>query len=105
MSFQTMADLSQDENFRERVTACATQQALIFKDDGRADIAALADAIVISSVNATGLIPLVAVAPNFVDVTDQLTIPDEDILAAVQAQWPVYAAVAYPPPEAPPAVE
>jgi hypothetical protein len=99
MSYQSRADLAQEPNFRERVTACATEQALVFKDDGRPDIAALADAIILNPVNATGLVPLVASAPDFVDVTDQTTIPDGEILAAVQAQWPVYAGVAYPPAE------
>lgn len=97
MTYQTRADLAQDESFRERVTACATEQALVFKDDGRPDMAALANAVIVNPINATGLVPLVASAPNFVDVDDPSTVADGDILAAVQAVWPVYAGVLYPP--------
>jgi hypothetical protein len=102
MTYQSRADLAADASFRERVTACAVEQALIFKDDGRPDIAALADAIILGPTNAAPLVPLVATSPNFVEVTDQTTIPDAEILAAVQAVWPTYAALAYP---APPPVE
>lgn len=96
MSYQSRADLSQNATFRERTVTCCQEQALIFKDDGRPDIAALADAIIRSSSNALPMVDLVALAPNFVDVTDPSTVQDADLLAAVQATWPTYAAVAYP---------
>ena len=96
MSYQNMAALSFDSAFRDRTIACAKEQALIFKDDGRPDMAALADSIIESPSNAQGLVELVCVAPGFGDVTDPATIEDGEILSAVQAQWPTYAAVMFP---------
>jgi hypothetical protein len=92
-----MAALADDEAFRDRVITCCTEQALIFKDDGREDIAGLARNIIASPSNAQGLFEIVCVAPNFRDVTNSSAVPDGDILAAVQANWPTYAAVLYPP--------
>jgi hypothetical protein len=104
MTYATRAALADDPGFRARVTACATEQALVFTADGRPDIAALADAVILSDANAGPLVDLVAISPNFVDVDDPASTTDEDILAAVQATWPTYAAIAYPAP-APPAGE
>jgi hypothetical protein len=105
MSYSSRAALSADPGFRSRVTTCCVEQALVFTDDGRPDIAALADAIVLSHANAGPLVDLVAVSPNFVDVEDPATVTDPDILAAVQATWPTYAAIAYPAPEVAPAAD
>jgi hypothetical protein len=101
MSYASMAALADDAAFRDRVLTCAKEQALIYKDDGRADIKALADQVIINEANASGLFELVCVAPNFRDVTDPSTTTDGDILAAVQANWPTYAAVLYAPPSVP----
>jgi hypothetical protein len=95
MTYATRAALTFDSTFRDRVIACAREQALIFKDDGRPDIAALAESIIESSSNAHGLVDNVVMAPNFVDVEDGSTVEDPEILAAVQAAWPVYAGVLY----------
>lgn len=96
MTYQSMAALSFDAAFRDRTITCAKEQALIFKDDGRPDMAALADSIIESPSNAHGLFELVCVAPGFTDIDDSSTITDGDILAAVQAQWPTYAGVMFP---------
>lgn len=96
MSFQSQSDLTRDEKFQQRITACAVQQADIFKNDGRADIAQLATAIIVNPVNATGLIPLAAAAPDFRDSTEP-QVSDGQILSVVQAIWPTYAAALYPP--------
>jgi hypothetical protein len=74
------------------------EQALVFTADGRPDIAALADAVILNDANAGPLVDLVALAPNFADTEDPATVTDPDILAAVQATWPTYAAIAYPAP-------
>jgi len=95
MSYATRAALGFDAAFRDRCIACAREQALIFKDDGRPDMAALADSILENGGNANGLVDLVIMAPNFADTTDSSTVADADILAATQAQWPVYAGVVY----------
>jgi hypothetical protein len=95
-----MSALAHDEAFEGRVTACCVEQAQIFQNDGRADIAALAHTIIAESSNARGVFVLVCSSPNFRDVTDQSTAPDADILAAVQAAWPTYAGALYPQPPA-----
>jgi hypothetical protein len=99
MSYASRAALANDPGFRSRTTTCCVEQALVFTNDGRPDMAALADAIILSDANAGPLVDLVAVSPNFVDTTDPATVEDGDILAAVQATWPTYAAVAYPAPD------
>ena len=96
MSYANQAALSADEAFESRVTSCCIEQALVFKDDGRADMAGLARTIITDPSNARGVFELVCVAPNFRDITDSTTAPDADILAAVQANWPTYAAVLFP---------
>lgn len=96
MSYSSMAALADDTVFRDRVLTCCTEQALIFKDDGRPDIAGFARAVISSPSNALPLHELVCVAPNFRDVTNGAAVPDGDILAAVQANWPTYAGIAYP---------
>jgi hypothetical protein len=99
MSYESRALLAADAGFRSRATICAQEQALIFTADGRPDIAALADAIILNDGNAGPLVDLVALAPNFADVGDPAAVQDADLLAATQAAWPTYAAVAYPVPE------
>jgi hypothetical protein len=101
MSYETMAALSADETFKGRVTACCQEQALIFKDDGRADIASLARVIIADPSNAAGVFELVCVSPGIKDAADSASVTDGEILAATQAAWPVYAAVLFPQPDVP----
>lgn len=97
MSYANTAALSANPSFIARNRACVTEQALIFKDDGRADIAALAHAVIVDGPTvAANMLPLVCGAPGFGDVTDQSEIDDAMLLSAVQAVWPTYAAAAYP---------
>ena len=98
MSYQNQAALAADEAFLGRVQECCIEQAVIFKNDGRYSIAALAVAVIQTPQKSRGVFELVCVAPNFVDVTDPATIADADILAAVQANWPTYAEAEYPEP-------
>jgi hypothetical protein len=100
MSYASMGALADDPGFLTRVTSCASEQALIFKDDARPEFANLATAIIQTPGNARGLFELVCVSPSFREVTDSASVPDADILAAVQSVWPVYGAAVYPnPPE------
>jgi len=101
MSYENQARLTFDAAFRDRTLACSKEQALVFVNDGRPDIAALADAVIANSGAAQGLFDLVCVSPGFGDVTDSSTITDGDILSAVQAQWPTYAAAVYEQPDTP----
>lgn len=76
MSYETQADLSQDGEFRDRVAACAAEQAT----QADADLAGMqptgwADAHVW----------FIAGSPGFGDKTNE-EITDGDILAAVQAE-------------------
>lgn len=98
VTYLTQSRLADNADFRDRVLTCCLEQALIFKDDTRREFYMLAKQFIQSPQSAVGLFELVCVAPNFRDVTNQTEIPDNDILAAVQANWPVYGAVIYPEP-------
>lgn len=100
MSYANQAALAADEDFLARVTSCCKEQALVYQNDGRPDIAGLARVIIAEPANAKGVFELVCVAPGFGDATDSTTIQDPQILAAVQATWPTFAAVLFPQPEA-----
>jgi hypothetical protein len=102
MSYESQWALTYDDPFVSRGRAALTNQAAIFKDDARADMAALADAVMRSEPPA--LFPtwqsLIAAAPGFADAVDtggggidSTVIDDEQILAAVQALWPTVAAL------------
>lgn len=102
MSYANSAALATDEAFTGRVTTCCVEQALVFQNDGRPDMAALARIIIGDPSNAQGVVNLVCVAPGFGDSADGASIDDPSILAAVQAQWPTYAAVMFPQPASQP---
>lgn len=95
MSYANQAALTVNADFQARVSACAVEQANIFKDDGRAEIAALANMVLLSG-NASGMVPMICGLPGFGDVTDQSAITDGQILSAVQNVWPTYAALVFP---------
>lgn len=97
MTYQSMANLAQDNDFRERVFSCCLEQALIFKDDGRPEFKNLANAIIGTPAAAQGVFTLVCVSPNFKEVTEPSGVPDIEILSAVQANWPVYGTVMFTP--------
>lgn len=96
MSYESMSALHEDAAFRDRVLTCCVEQALVFQNDGRADIAALARTVIASPSSAVGIFNLVCVAPDMHDVTNGQQVADGTILSAVQAQWPTYAAVTNP---------
>lgn len=88
MSYQEMNDLYRDDKQRGRMGACIRQQALIFSADGRADIAALGNAIVGGSAeDIDAVIAAVSTGPNW-DTVDE----DQALLSAVQSVWPAVAA-------------
>lgn len=101
MSYANQAALAADKEFEARVTSCCVEQALVYQNDGRPDIAGLARVVIAEPSNAHGVFVLVCVAPGFGDSTDSSAIDDPSILSAVQAQWPTYAAVMFPQPEPP----
>jgi hypothetical protein len=104
MSYLTQWRLAYDDEFVSRSRAALTQQAEVFKDDDRADIAALATSLLTAANPQESLtfVGLLAAAPGFGDTVDQgdgtvnsSLIADADILAAVQAEWPTVAALFY----------
>jgi hypothetical protein len=97
MTYANQATLAADLEFYGRVTACTQEQANTFKDDGRPDIAALAENVLADSGLTSWFIWLVATQPGFGDTADGTAITDGQILSAVQAVWPTVAAVHTPP--------
>ena len=98
MSYQDQADLVTDGKFSQRVHACATEQSEIFKDDARPNYVALANAVMKSDGDALGaFVNLTAAAPGIAEKAatdngiDQSQVTDDDLLASVQALWPVVA--------------
>jgi hypothetical protein len=87
MTYADQADTAADDGFRARVQACATEQALTFINDARPEFNVLAELVIHSPGTGAALVPLVAGKPGIV-----ITSPDPDVLAAVQAVWPVYGA-------------
>jgi hypothetical protein len=80
-------NLSLDFGFQSRITAAATEQALIFVNDDRPEFTEPASRIILSSGHAAPFFSLVAAQPGM--TTDST---DGDILAALQAVWPQYGA-------------
>lgn len=107
MSYMSQTRLASDSDFIARAEGVLTEQALIYKDDGRPDIAALAYALLRG--DATGVYRRVftrvlAAAPGFAadaespnGGVDASEISDGELLAATQAAWPTVAALFFLP--------
>jgi hypothetical protein len=104
MSYQSQWRLQNDDGFVSRSRAALTNQAAVYKDDGRPDIAALAESLLVDTNPQETLtfVSLLAAAPGFADMVDQgdgtvdsSQVSDGDILSAVQAGWPTVAALFY----------
>lgn len=103
MGYQQVNALTYDSLFQGRIAACCTEQANVFKDDGRLQFKAFAEDVLKGQ--AAGLMTMYsmsAAAPGFADTAatadgkvDQSLIQDADILAAVQAIWPTVAGLFY----------
>jgi hypothetical protein len=100
MSYQTIDALTWDALFGGRVRACSTQEAETYVNDGRPNmVAAATDALRGGSITSNTLTRLLASAPGFADAAetesgiDSSQIPDADILAGVQANYPTVAAL------------
>jgi hypothetical protein len=106
MSYLSQARLAVDGPFVARSRAALTNQSLIFKDDGRADIAALAESLlkVGNPQEINTFLDVLAASPGFAEMVDtgdgidSTQITDGDILSAVQAEYPTVAALFYPSP-------
>ena len=98
MSYSSIDQLTNSADFAGRVRACTVEQAHVYKDDARPDFVALADA----ALKGEGYVylaftRLTAAAPDIADMAgdpaDQAAVPDEDVLASVQANWQIVAAL------------
>jgi|SRR3954469_11638522 hypothetical protein len=87
MTYLDTFDLTQNREYQARITAAASEQALIFVDDARPEFVAPAHAIILSAGAASAFFSLVAAQPA---ITAEST--DGDLLAALQAVWPKYGA-------------
>lgn len=98
MSYADVAALDNDPEWQTRVNACCFEQAQIYVNDGRADIATLATTVLLGDVPDT-LRQYVSYAPGFADTYatgGQEAITDPALLGATQAAWPTVAGLLYP---------
>ena len=91
MSYQTVAQLTQDYLFLQRVEAVTQEQALVFRNDGRPEISSLAIRLIADSGMAVSWFRWpIALSPGFGDKFEQggqESITDADLLAATQVAW------------------
>jgi hypothetical protein len=87
MTYAEQAATAANPGFNTRVVACSVQQAETFINDARPEFSDLARLIIRDSNTGAYLTPLVAAMPNMTVESE-----DPDLLAAVQAVWPVYGA-------------
>jgi hypothetical protein len=111
MSYLSQQNLSLDNDFGARSRAAITGQGTVFKDDDRGDIAALATSLLTAAhpQELSTFLNMLAAAPGFAVKVDQgdgtvnsSLVSDEEILSAVQAEWPTVAALFYGPDGGPP---
>jgi hypothetical protein len=97
MSYEQQVKLRADGSFQGRTSAVVFEQALIFKDDARPDIAALARRHLADAGEVLSIwMPYMAATPGFADhANDTSLITDGDLLAATQAHWPTVSNVFY----------
>jgi hypothetical protein len=96
MTYQNTADLANDPNYRERLSAAAFTEALGKPGDGLADFILRNPPMV--AFNVFG--PPVASSPGFGDkfaTGGQAAVTDGDLLSAVQANWARLAGLYAPP--------
>jgi hypothetical protein len=103
MTYLAQWNLTNDAGFTSRSRAAITEQASIFKDDARPDWVALANAALRSDLEPlTTFQTVLGAAPGFADTAgrddgtvDSSLISDDEIRAAVQADWPTVASLYY----------
>ena len=106
MSYQTISQLTRDQDFTGRTTAAATEQAQVYKDDARPSFVALADDVLKGSAGPLAAFTRMAASgPGVgekVDVgdgaIDQSQVTDADLLSLTQGNWPTVADLFFPAP-------
>lgn len=102
MTYQSMANLSKDQLFHDRVEECCLEQANQYKDDADYSNKQLANALIGGATSHSDqLFQLVIATPNFKNIDDATGVEDIEILSAVQYVWPIYATVVFPNPNPP----
>jgi hypothetical protein len=98
VTYLTQAMLGENVDFGRRCRSALIEQSQRYLDDGRAQIIALAAALLRAEPGPTStFLALIAAAPGMADTAgtddglDAALIGDEAILAAVQADYPVVA--------------
>jgi hypothetical protein len=99
-TFQAIAQLTDDVWWQARIRACAVQQSETFVNDARPQFVAAAGDVLRGGSDITSSLTRVAAAgPGMADAAgnppDQAQIPDADILASVQANFPLVAGLFY----------
>lgn len=105
MTYYAISELTVDPDLGGRVEACVTEQSMTFKDDTRTNIVACAqDCLRANEAVLAAFTRLAAVAPGLADKATAVdgtvssdSIEDGDILAAVQANYPLVAELYYGP--------
>ena len=96
MSYLSSNELSLDPIFKGRLTSALTEQASIYMNDARPEFVQLAEKILLNpTLVLSQFTSAVSVQPGFNEAPDQGVIEDGQILAAVQAVYPVLADVNY----------
>jgi hypothetical protein len=103
MSYQSIAQLTGDPDFNGRSQSAAAEQANTFKDDPRADCAALSRAVLRGETDKMAAFTRAAAAgPGIGDkvdtgdgTIDQTLVTDSDLLSLTQTNFPVVASLYY----------
>lgn len=99
MSYADVAALDADEAWRTRVGACCFEQAQVYVNDGRPDIATLATTVLVGGEVPDTLRQYISYSPGFAAAYatgGQEAITDGELLSATQAVWPTVAGLLYP---------
>ena len=103
MSYQAIAQLTDDVWFSARVRSATVEQAEVFKDDARPAWVAVANACLQGDgIIYLAFIRIEAAGPGIADKADngdgtisQENVTDADLLSLTQANWPVVASIYY----------
>jgi hypothetical protein len=103
MSYLAQTQLESDPTFQARVRAVNLQQGIIFRNDERPDITALAyDILRDDGPKGAALLRAAAAGPGIAELVDnddgtvdQSKVTDADLLSLTQANWPGVAALYY----------
>ena len=97
MTYQDQANLANDGQFVQRLLACTVEQASVFTNDGRPEMASLADRVLTDpGACLAWFVWPVTVLPGFGDAfaTDgEAGVTDGMILSGVQGVWPTVAEI------------